>query len=167
LIEGLGPYERKLVNDVRNKSLAINWGHRKCLQGLVKLGVLSERAYNHYCVVECPLLSADPDYIWLPNTIVTGTDKGEDSPIRRLRSAGDIWTLRLFVDLYHAHSLTANGGIDPFIIRQKYERKLIGEQGLFNIWAFTPKVHTLWSVGPFKAHESRERIEFQDKGSRN
>jgi hypothetical protein len=118
------------------------------------LGILSERGYD-YRVVECPLIAADPDLIWLPNTIVTGTDKGEDSPIRRLRSAGDVWTLRLFIDLYHAHSLTANGGIDPFIVWQRYERKLIGEQGLFNVWAFKPETAYLRLDGPLQAHESR------------
>jgi hypothetical protein len=155
-IVALGDHWRGLIDDIRNgKPVAITKTRRNDLEKLVEKGFLSRCGYNDYSVVECPWLPADPDYIWLPNTIVTGTDKGEDSPIRRLRSAGDIWTLRLFVDLYSEHSLTANGGINPFVIRQNYERKLIGEQGLFNIWAFKPKQRTLWWVGPFKAHESR------------
>ena len=99
----------------------------------------------------------EPDVIWLPNTIVTGTDRGEESPVRRLRSGGDVWNLRLFVDLYHAHNLRDDGGISPGVILEKYERTLVGEQGIFNVWAFRQKQKFLTWTGPFAVHEQRPK----------
>jgi hypothetical protein len=61
--------------------------------------------------------------IWLPNTIVTGTEKGETPPVQRLRSAGDVLTLRLFVEMYQVQNLRDDGGVSPRIIRDCYERE--------------------------------------------
>lgn len=83
-------------------------------------------------------LSPESDPIWLPNTIVTGTAKGEDSPIKRLRRSGDVWALRLFVDLYHSQNLRDDGGISPRVLRWNFSRKQIGQQGIHTIWAFKP-----------------------------
>jgi hypothetical protein len=44
--------------------------------------------------------AAEPDWIWLPNTIVTGA-AGETAPVHLLRQAQNPSALRLFVDLYH------------------------------------------------------------------
>lgn len=97
----------------------------------------------------------EPDVIWLPNTIVTGTDRGEESPVRRLRSGGNVWTLRLFVDLYHAHNLRDDGGISPRVIREEYERKPAGRQGIFSVWAFRRGQQSISWTGPFAAHVQR------------
>ena len=67
--------------------------------------------------------TCDDDLIWLPNAIVTGTRSGEPSPSQRLRSSGDVWALRLFVDLYHAQNLRDDGGINPQVIWENYKRK--------------------------------------------
>ena len=97
-----------------------------------------------------------PDPIWLPNTIVTGTTNGEDSPIRRLRRSGDIWALRLFVDLYHSHNLRDDGGISPWLFRKRFDRKQIGQHGIFTLWAFKSGGEELWWKGPLKVHRSRQ-----------
>jgi len=95
--------------------------------------------------------------IWLPNSIVTGTNKGEDSPVRRLRSTGDIWALRLFVDLYSAQNLRDDGGIDPRMVREQFERRLVAEQGIYSVWGFRPGTGSHWWSGPFNAHKTRQK----------
>jgi hypothetical protein len=78
------------------------------------------------------------DLIWLPNTLITGTTNGERSPIGRIRSRGDIVSLRLLVDLYHAQHLGADGGICRKVLWQKFERKKCGERGRHIVWGFAP-----------------------------
>jgi hypothetical protein len=156
----LSACDRMLIEEVCTK---VDRRITKCrkvhLDRLCELGVLRPFGPFDYTVVERPSADADPDMIWLPNTIVTGTDRGEESPVRRLRSGGDIWTLQLLVDLYHSHNLRDDGGISPQIIRQNYERKLIGQQGIFNVWAFKQKAGILWWKGPFEIHSCRPKKE--------
>jgi hypothetical protein len=102
--------------------------------------------------------AGDADPIWLPNTLVTGTANGEDSPIRRLRAAGDMWALRLLVDLYYAHNLRDDGGISPHLIRAEFDRIALGEHGIFNVWGFRSKGYSLWFSGPLEAHRARPKI---------
>lgn len=143
----------------------ISWEHgKKSIGKLIDSGLL-RRAEGH--TLEKPryeLLSAKPkkaksgaeSLIWVPNSIVTGTGKGEDSPVRRLRSAGDVWALRLFVDLYHAQNLRDDGGVSPNVIRQCYEGKRVGEHGIYIVWGFrsTAILSASWD-GPLAAHRSR------------
>jgi len=95
--------------------------------------------------------------IWLPNTVVTGTSKGEESPVRRLRSSGDVWALRLFVDLYSAQNLRDDGGIDPRILREEFDRTLVAEQGVYSVWGFKTKIRMHWWSGPLAAHSKRKK----------
>lgn len=96
--------------------------------------------------------------IWLPNSIVTGTGKGETPPVHRLRSAGNILAMRQFVELYHYQNLRDDGGISPRIIRTSYERSCIGEQGIFNVWGFKPTQRQFFWSGPFAAHEASANV---------
>jgi hypothetical protein len=103
----------------------------------------------------------DGERIWLPNTLVTGTKSGEVSPVQRLRGAGDEWALRLLVDLYHAQNLRDDGGISPLVLRQKFTRERIAEQGIYSVWGF--KVGDLsgsWT-GPFAPHKGRRKTKGQ------
>lgn len=135
---------------------------RGAAERLVQSGLAKKSGYSEYQ----GLLRPDPDestgYLWLPNTLVTGTDQGEESPVRRLRSAGDIWTLRLLVDLYHAQNLRDDGGISPQIVRENYERKLVGQRSIFNVWAFKQSGLELFWNGPLIAHRSRLTVEGKD-----
>jgi hypothetical protein len=98
----------------------------------------------------------EPDLIWLPNTIITGTRAGEDPPLRRLRGGRDLWTLRLFIDLYHAQNLRDDGGVSPTVLFQVFDRKRVGEFGIFNVWGFRAKPELIMRyAGPLAAHESR------------
>jgi len=73
---------------------------RRGADRLVKMGVMW-REGNRY-TLDPPAVESAAELIWLPNTLVTGTTQGEASPVKRLRSRGDIWALRLLIDLYQA-----------------------------------------------------------------
>jgi hypothetical protein len=99
----LSGHDRMLIEEVRSKAYQkLTKGRKVDRQRLCQLGFLRQVGAFDYTVVKRPSQHAEPDFIWLPNTVVTGTDRGEESPVRRLRSGGNIWTLRLFIDLYHA-----------------------------------------------------------------
>lgn len=132
---------------------------RGAAERLVSSGLVQKLADGGYRDLLQPDSDPSAEYIWLPNTLVTGTDQGEDSPVRRLRSAGDVWTLRLLVDLYHAQNLRDDGGISPRILCQQYERELVGEQGVFKVWAFRSSQRYLRWSGPLASHQSRPEVE--------
>ena len=89
-----------------------------------------------------------PDWIWLPNSIVDGV-KTETPPIERIRQAQKVANLRLFVDLYHAQDLSADGGVNWRHLQFGYERKRIGQRGPYVVWGFWRTVLTAWEAAPF------------------
>jgi hypothetical protein len=96
------------------------------------------------------------EMVWLPNTVVMGTPGGKEvPPVHRLRSAGDPWTLRLFVDLYHAQNLRDDGGISKSVYFQEYERERVGEEGPYLVFAFRPGKPHIRFTGPAAPHEKR------------
>jgi hypothetical protein len=92
--------------------------------------------------------AAEPDWIWLPNTIVTGAT-GEIAPIHLLRQAQNPAALRLFVDLYHSHGLAEDGGVHWRRIRQNYTRHKVGERGPLVVWGFQSGNSETWLNAPF------------------
>ena len=102
---------------------------------------------GEFSIIESAAANEKESLIWLPNALITGTVKAEESPVRRLRRSGDVWTLRLLVDLYASQNLRDDGGISPLVLRQNYDRRRIGEQGIFNVWAFRPGDRTVtWTT---------------------
>lgn len=77
----------------------------------------------------------EPEWIWLPNSLVTGT-VGERSPLARLRGCQSLDALRLFVALYGIQELADNGGIPWVFISQHYSREKITDRGRYAIWGF-------------------------------
>jgi hypothetical protein len=106
------------------------------------------------------------DLIWLPNSIVKGTSKGETSPLHRLRSAGDVRALQLFFNLYHSQNLRDDGGISPTTLWKSYERRKLSEHGIYNIWAFKESAGFLRPENPAFSHyrARRARPHEADKG---
>ena len=152
----LSPYQKHLIAEVREGDRQrISKDRRVQLDVLTQKGLLHRRDYDCYSVVDWK--STAPDPIWLPNTLVTGTTRGEDSPVRRLKCAGDIWTLRLLVDLYHIQNLRDDGGVSPLVLREKFDQAVVGEQGLFRIWGFRRVNKMLWWNGPLLAQKRREK----------
>jgi hypothetical protein len=78
-----------------------------------------------------------PELIWLPNALVQGTTRGEDSPLRELRRVNDIWALRLFIDLYQAQNLSADGGISRTVFRGNFTARVLSPRGRHVILGFT------------------------------
>jgi hypothetical protein len=98
----------------------------------------------------------EPDWIWLPNTLIDGAD-GEVPPVERVRQARNITALQLFIDLYHAHNLADDGGVDwrpPNGIRERFKRLKIGETHEYNIWGFYGETVETWSTNPIFARHS-------------
>lgn len=96
--------------------------------------------------------------IWLPNSIVMGTGKGETPPVHRLRSAQDILAMRLFAEMYHAQNLRDDGGISPRIIRASYERDYVGEQGAYTVWGFKFAQRQVFWKGFLAAYEASPNV---------
>lgn len=129
-----------------------------CTSGFIKFGKDHTRQKPRYELIEPKATKGageTDNLIWLPNPIVMGTSSGEISPIQRLRSAGDPWALRLFVDLYHAQNLRDDGGINPEVLHMKFERKKICARGIYNVWGFKRGDSWLSWTGPFAAHQRR------------
>jgi hypothetical protein len=151
-----------------HKYCGITWERGKAvIDGLIHDGFVRRAADHSPAKPRYELLpSCTPDevendgdpIIWLPNTIVTGTEKGETPPVHRLRSAGSILAMRLFVKMYHAQNLRDDGGISPRIIRSSYERSCIGEQGIFTVWGFRSTQRQIFWSGPFAAHEASANV---------
>ena len=129
---------------------------RRELDQLCTAGVLCKPSYGEYRIVtETARDALEP--IFLPNALVVGAGE-EDSPVRRLRRRGDLWTLRLFIDLYQEQNLRDDGGISPRILRASFERRRIGEYGSFILWAYKQSVRTLWWKGALLSHHPRPEI---------
>lgn len=86
---------------------------------------------TQYVMVD--LHSEEPDWIWLPNSLLDGA-ADETPPVEKVRMAQDISTLRLLVDLYHAHSLSFYGGIPTSLISRGYHVEQIAHQREYRIW---------------------------------
>jgi hypothetical protein len=108
--------------------------YQEKLEQLAKAGIVWK--LNGSYVSDAP---AESNLIWLPNSLVTGTPEGEASPVKRLRSLGDIWSMRLFVQLYEAQNLSADGGISRDVLRTVYTKKKFGESRQYIILGFTSK----------------------------
>ncbi|WP_412063753.1 hypothetical protein [Rhizobium sp. SYY.PMSO] len=83
---------------------------------------------------------ANPEWIWLPNSIVEGAGD-ETPPVKLLRQAQDMDALWLFIELYFHHDLAGSGGIEwrnGIGIRQPFTRKEIGQYGIYKILTFHP-----------------------------
>jgi hypothetical protein len=130
------------------------------IERLKAAGLLKESGYRNFIPVKPPgeeseAPSSEP--IWLPNTLVTGTSEGENSPVKRIRQAGDVWALRLLVDLYSAHNLRDDGGISPARLRQKFDRKAVGQFGIYTIWAFKAEQHWVTFDKELAVHKARPK----------
>jgi hypothetical protein len=86
----------------------------------------------------------EPDWIWLPNTLVDGLGDPLDTPLSRLRQAQDGKTAMLLLDCYRTGNLAENGGIHWRKTRRLWKRVKVGEQGPYTIWGFAGPVSTAW-----------------------
>jgi hypothetical protein len=120
------------------------------------------------CYVAAPIDDAPKadHYIWLPTSLVTGTAKGEDSPLARVRRTQDPLTLRLLIDLYHAQHLRDDGGISRSVLSQEFKRSRVGERGIYIVWSFAPSQRWVFSSSitlPHWKKETENRLVFWDR----
>lgn len=90
--------------------------------GLVTLAESSTKARPRY------KLKISDDRIWLPKNVVMPL-AGEEPIVHRLRQVQDVLTLRLFVELYHAQNLAADGGIARSVYARAYEKTVCRDVG--------------------------------------
>jgi hypothetical protein len=100
---------------------------------LVKKGWLVRPGAGSYTIAPPPAI--DPDWIWLPNELVTGA-ANEKPPVELVRQTQDVMTLRLLIDFYHAQNLRDDGGISRRLIWQSFEKRKVGQQAQYVVWGF-------------------------------
>lgn len=81
------------------------------------------------------VLPEAPDFIWLPNALVTGA-REETPPVERVRQMQDVAALRLLADLYHAQNLASDGGVHWLRMRRAHERRQVARLGPTTVWGF-------------------------------
>ena len=115
---------------------------------LVRKGHLMMVGAQHFGLAEPPVsVAEEPDWIWLPSSIVDGA-ASETAPVELLRQSQDLAALRLFVELYHAQSLPRHGGVHWRIIRRAYTREKIGTYGAYTVWGFSFRADETWKNQP-------------------
>ena len=143
----LDQYERLVLSEIKRGNARPRRSDRAVIKRLADKQLIREQHSGEFSVIESAAANEKESLIWLPNALITGTVKAEESPVRRLRRSGDVWTLRLLVDLYASQNLRDDGGISPLVLRSNYDRKRIGEQGIFTVWAFRPRDETFtWTT---------------------
>jgi hypothetical protein len=108
------------------------------------------------------LKTVEPDWIWLPNELVTGA-VSEDPPLERVRQTQDAMTLRLFIDMYHAQNLCDDGGVSRRYMRFEYERFEAGNYGQFAVWAFRPRTESMTWGNRLTDPHHRETLTDEEK----
>lgn len=118
--------------------------------GLATLAESSTKARPRY------KLKISEDRIWLPKNIVIPLD-GEEPVVHRLRQTQDVMTLRLFVELYHAQNLAADGGIPRSVYYKKYEKEVCRDVGSLVYLGFTSAgTYVTWATDVTKVHKGND-----------
>jgi len=131
--EPMSDSQELVFNQIKD-GVGITAKQRSVAYALVRKGWVKKENTNVYSkCLEQP--EAKPDWIWLPNELVTGAG-AETPPVERLRQNQDPMTLRLFIDFYHEQNLREDGGISRKFIYQEFDRVEVGQQAQFTIWGF-------------------------------
>jgi hypothetical protein len=142
----------RLVLDWVRRGIGLNRKDQRHARSAAKKGWLHERE-GEFGIAPAP--ETQPDLIWLPNELVTGA-LDEIPPLELVRQTQDPMTLRLLVDLYHAHNLREDGGVARRLLRQEYERHDVGHQGPLAVWGFRPKHLSGRWEGPIAPHQDKD-----------
>ena len=153
-----------------NQRTKLNWRQAKeAIERLVNAALIRQDkggSKPRYFIL--PLQSeAEPEWIWLPNTLVDGID-GEPAPIEMVRQSGRPAALRLLIDLYGAQELADIGGVHWRQLRKEYSREKLGQQGLHAIWGFRLSTLKAWDSAPFvKPHLTGKMVADGQGGKRD
>ena len=100
--EPLTTAEQKIFDRVAQGDNIVSQQDQKIGGRAVAKGWLIDHGDGRYTIAPDP--AGCPDWIWLPNELVTGA-AGETPPIELVRQVQDVMTLRLLVDFYHSQNL--------------------------------------------------------------
>ncbi len=108
-----------------------------------------------------------PAWIWLPNAIIDGA-AAERPPVKLIREMQDVGILRLFVDLYGAHHLRDDGGVDRRVVWQAWDRVPVGDFGEYKVYGFTPGQHFVtWGQPWVDVHQRTALTPAERKARKN
>jgi hypothetical protein len=124
--------EVDVVDKVR-RGRPIRQSYMKDARRAARAGWLVELESGGFALA--PTTNVEPDWIWLPNEVVTGA-AGEIPPLELVRQTQDPMTLRLLIDMYHAQNLREDGGVSRRVMWRKYERVMVGERAQLIVWGF-------------------------------
>lgn len=117
-------------------------------RSLVRKGHLIQVGAQHFGLAEpAEPMGEDPDWIWLPTSLVDGI-AAETAPVELLRQSQNLPALRLLVDLYHAQSLPRHGGVHWRTVRLSYSRERVGGYGAHTVWGFSANKLEAWPHQP-------------------
>jgi hypothetical protein len=147
------------VNAIEKYTSIGRWRARAALKDLEQAGCIRTAKAGtrpRYEIVaaadirSCKNAQPDPEWIWLPNAIVTGA-ADETPPVELIRQSQNVGALRLFVDLYISQSLAADGGVDWRQLKREHGRIKVGEYGPYVIFGFEGASDTacVWRQAPF------------------
>jgi hypothetical protein len=155
--------EARAVDRVQ-RGLALSRNHRDAAGHAVKKGRLVEYE-GGFAIAPAPEIK--PDLIWLPNELVDGA-ASEMPPLELVRQTQDPMTLRLLIDLYHAHHLREDGGVVRRFMWKEYERIKVGERAQYTVWGFSiSREYVNWEAGLTSPHWREELTEEEQKAGEN
>lgn len=98
-------------------------------------------------------LRISEEKIWLPKSIVIPL-ADELPAVRRIREMQDVMTLRLFVELYYAQNLAADGGLSRAVYYKSFTKAKYCEKGSHTFFGFDDSGfhHTTWDHEVTAAH---------------
>jgi hypothetical protein len=123
--------ERIVVDWIR-RGIRLDRKDQRHARSAAKKGWLLE-SEGEFVVVPAPEIK--PDWIWLPNELVTGA-AGEIPPLELVRQTQDPMILRLLIEMYHAQNLREDGGVSRRFMWKTYDRVKVGEHAQFTVWGF-------------------------------
>lgn len=106
----------------------------------------------------------EPDYLFLPNSLVDGFRDG-DEPLARLRQIADRRALQTLLLVYSLTDLPERGGLPRNMIRDAFDRFEVGRWGKFTVWAFRSLGESAsWSalLAPFDRGEAERPASAQE-----
>lgn len=120
----------ELIAKMPLEASALTEDEKEALDGPIAMGMVR---YDGWQYQQVDQLAEEPDWIWLPNSLVDGAED-ETPPVENLRQVQSVVPLRLLIDLYHVHSLTFSAGIPPTMMCLDYETEEIAHQREFRVW---------------------------------
>jgi hypothetical protein len=160
----LGRYEQKILDKIAKGEKITAPADRARAERAVAERWLITTGDGQYSIAPRP--DTDPDWIWLPNEIITSA-ASETPPIELVRQVQDVMILRLLIDYYHAQNLCDDGGISRKFTYRRYKRSCFGEQAQYVVWGFQYANEVVCWGGPTLCHRREELTQEEKAAGKN